>query len=129
MFRCYPNPEPAKNLYRQILEKATEIGWPRRRIDAQIRLNEIAIQLNAPDDLGEVEQSLKRILDEAENNKYKLGIARCQAALASLFSKQKARDEACFWATQAIYEYDRLGMSDEAEEMTSLYKSCSISMS
>ena len=122
------NYEQAKNLYLQVLGKAQEINWPRRRIDAQIRLNEIAIKQNSPDNLGEVQQSLIRILDEAESNQYKLGIANCQGALASLHSKVEEHDKACSWARMAIGEYERLGMNQQTEEMISLCKYCSISM-
>lgn len=123
------NYEQAKNLYLQVVEKEQEIGWPRRRIDAQTRLNEITIKQNAPDNLGKVQESLASILYEAESNQYKLGIANCQAALASFYSKVEKHDKACSWASKARDDYERLGMNQQEEEMISLYKYCAIPMS
>ncbi len=116
---CYQNDDytKAKILFEEVMESAEEIRWYRVINSAQNWLADIAIELDKRD---EAQQLLIKGLTVAENSKNKRRLARYQGSLARWENKWGCQEKARELATQAMNNFQYLGMTRDVERMQSL---------
>lgn len=107
----------AKSLFEEVMESAEEISWYRVINSAQNWLADIAIQLGQRD---EAQQLLIKGITIAESSKNKRRLARYQRSLAHWEKKWGCLEKASNLATQAINNFQYLGMTQDVERIQSL---------
>lgn len=107
----------AEALFRRVFEQAQVIRWQRLRIYAQNWLADLAI---AKGQVDAAERLLQTGLHEAKRIKAILRTAFYKRSFAHLERRRGNVAEARRWATEALDDFDRLGMKPEAEEMRQL---------
>ncbi|HYX16797.1 MAG TPA: trypsin-like peptidase domain-containing protein [Nostoc sp.] len=112
------NYDLAKTLYQQVKKQAEKIGWQRRASYAQNRLADIAIKQV---ELHEAEKLLNMGLPVAERNKDKRLTADYQRCFANLEKVKGNLEKSREWAKKAMDGFNRLGMTQQAAEMRSMF--------
>ncbi|MGK7901447.1 MAG: NB-ARC domain-containing protein [Hormoscilla sp.] len=107
----------AKQLYEKDLQLAEDINWLVAIIFDWNSLANIAIKKG---DLEEAETLLNTGLPVAERNKHFVLIANYQASFARLEKARGNTEKAWEWATKAKDGFQRLGMTEDSEEMRCL---------
>ena len=105
--------EASKLLFQQIAEQAQLIGWQRANFLAKDYLADIAIKQG---NLDQAQQLLTEGLRIAQQRRDRCSEAYVKRSLAQLEQKRGHLSKARRWATEAIAEFESLGMIPEAQE-------------
>ena len=111
------NYQESKILFKQIFTKAQSIGWRRASLLAKDFLADIAIQQG---NLKQAQNYLVEVLQVAENNQDKCSRAYTKRSLARLEKKLGNFNLAKLWVSEAMNDFETLGMKPEAKEAQAL---------
>ena len=104
----------AEQSYRLALKLAQKVGW--KRI-ATYAMGWLALTLTEVNRLEEAYELITYNLTKAQEYQDKRSTAKCYYILAELFKKKQQWKDASHWATLAIEQFEKLGMTVSAIQM------------
>lgn len=111
------NYQDSKILFQQVFRKAQSIGWRRASLLAKDFLADIALKQGK---FKQAQDYLAEVLQVAENHQDKCSRAYTKRSLARLEKKLGNLNVAKRWVSEAVNDFETLGMKPEARETQAL---------